>query len=109
MMAHMSLLSRVVVRDVALTELLTAGWIFLRVLGSSLAWFLAGVGSVIRRKATCVQYLSPIHLCAAAWGLREVLLSPLDKQGNATVSLRLMAGKEICPWGFCAVMRVEDL
>lgn len=48
MMAHMSLLSRVVVRDVALTELLTAGWIFLRVLGSSLAWFLAGVGSVIR-------------------------------------------------------------
>lgn len=42
-------------------------------------------------------------------GSEQVLLSPLDKQGNATVSLRLMAGKEIRPRGIRALMRVGDL
>lgn len=49
MMAHMSLFGRMVVRDVILTELVPADWVLLRVFGgSSLAWFLAGAGSVIR-------------------------------------------------------------
>lgn len=60
------------------------------------------------RPPMCGAFAS-ISLSDAAWGLSEALFFPLGKQRTATVSLRLMAGKETCPWGFCALSREEDL